>query len=269
MHPSLVDVHTGLCKYRDDKLLMVYGGRDLCVIDARGIIEKRLVLPTPGYDYHGIAWDGEKIFLANTIYNEVVILKEDVLFEQNLYGMLIDVQQCPLFPGANLVDDACHLNSIAIGSNLYVTVFDYSDKPESVRTEEGWRESCEGQIMMMDYWVDGKRTIKSVIQGLNKPHSLIVEGKDAWVCNSGTGSLIHFQFKTGAYNVWQLTKDRWLRGLARDSQGNLYIGFSVYRHIEDSPVKRSYISQLTSDGEHINRWYIPPQEVYDIVILEE
>ena len=177
MHPSLVDVHAGLCKYREDKLLMIYGGRDLCVIDNRGIIEKRLPLPVPRYDYHGVAWDGEDIFLANTIYNEVIVLQDN----QDTWKSGKDVCWVwPLFPGANLVEDACHLNSIAKGSkHLYATVFDYSEKPESVRMEEGWRESCQGQILMMDYWVGGKRTIKSVIQGLNKPHSLLVEGQDA------------------------------------------------------------------------------------------
>jgi hypothetical protein len=254
-HPSVVDVHSGLCRWRDDKLLWVYGGRELCVIDKRGIVYQRRRLPEPHEDFHSVAWEGDFIYLANTIYNEIDTL---------VFDLMTYLDRTPLFSHADRIYDACHLNSLAcVDKTIYATVFEYDEKPQTLRTKEGWRQTPDGRILRIDH-----NGIYTVAVGLDKPHSLLVDGNDVFFCNSGTGELIGMKLDYDVTMVVKVAADRFVRGLARSKNGDLFVGASVYRE-DDDPILRSYVAKYNSKGDFLASWFIPPQEVYDIVILED
>ena len=120
---------------------------------------------------HEMAWVGEELWFANTLFSCLSTLDEKFSFVPRWK---------PPFVSALAAEDRCHLNGFALegGKPRYATMFGETDSPH------GWRvgKATGGCIVDM-------ASNEVIARGLAMPHSPRVYRGQLWVLDSGRGNL--------------------------------------------------------------------------------
>jgi uncharacterized protein (TIGR03032 family) len=123
---------------------------------------------------HDLAWDGERLWLVNTLFNGLVTIKGDWSF--------VPQWQPPFISGWD-AGDRCHLNGLAMAEDgsapAYVTALGETD------TENGWREhkATSGCLIHVP-------SCEVVLRGLSMPHSPRLYQGQLYLLDSGRGALV-------------------------------------------------------------------------------
>jgi len=137
---------------------------------------------------HELAWAGDKLWVANTLFSCLCTLDEKYSFVPRWR---------PRFISSLAAEDRCHLNGLALAPGdrgvlmpRYVTALAESDSPQ------GWRpiKATAGCLISVP---DGE----IVARGLVMPHSPRVEGDRIWLLDSGRGRLVSVQASTGQVDM--------------------------------------------------------------------
>lgn len=149
-----------------------------------------------GYiDAHQLVWQGDKLLIVNTLFSCISRLEEDWSFTPIWW---------PKFISKVLAEDRCHLNGMCLDRNgpKYATALGQTDEPE------GWRENkAEGGILID---IPSNEVIAT---GFSMPHSPHLYDDKLFLLESGTGSLLIVEPKSGKRQT--LFKfGTFLRGLA-------------------------------------------------------
>ena len=122
---------------------------------------------------HELAYDGQKLWIVNTLFNCLATMEGDWNFVP---------QWKPPFIAEYLLGDRCHLNGLAMSedgrSPAYVTALGEVDQ------ENGWREQKATGGCLIEVGSD-----KVVLRGLSMPHSPRIYQDELYFLNSGYGSL--------------------------------------------------------------------------------
>ena len=265
MHPSQIDVHSGLSQTGSDELVWLYGGRELVITTVSGTIKSRNLLPEPTEDFHGITIYDGICYVANTIYSLIHGIDMATGEIKSVYRF---------GPQADKIYDAVHINSVSVNNKmLYATSFDYRLNLGSMykdgKVKELWRENRSGVLL---FWPLDRPDFYAEIEleGLDLPHSLWMNGDHGMLCNSGSRSIAYLERKE---NKWQISKimvierafseKRFLRGLSVDESG-FYVGLSAWRD-DKKTVDNSIIARFSHCGKLENEWFLPIGELFDII----
>jgi uncharacterized protein (TIGR03032 family) len=121
---------------------------------------------------HEMAWAGNELWIANTLFCCLCTLGSDYSFVP---------RWCPPFITALAAEDRCHLNGLALaeGQPRYVTVLAATDTPQ------GWRPHKTTGGCLIE--VPSGRV---VARGFAMPHSPRVYRGRVWLLDSGAGRLV-------------------------------------------------------------------------------
>lgn len=122
---------------------------------------------------HDLAFDGQRLWVVNTLFNCLATLEGNWSFTPQWKPPFIS----ELAPG-----DRCHLNGLAMGADgktpAYVTVLGETN------TENGWRENKAQGGCLLEV-----ATGKTILRGLSMPHSPRLYQGSLYFLDSGNGSL--------------------------------------------------------------------------------
>lgn len=264
LHPtaSMLDAHAGLAPMQIPALyaLWVYGGRDLCVIDHRGKVIVRVILPpiageTPQppliWDYHGCFVGETCVYVVNTIQASI--------FRFNHDWKLLETWSCFPDPG-EVPYDPVHLNCCwEWQGRLYTTAF--LDPTNGVPEPEAWRKESAGVITL---WKNGKPEV--VMDGFSDPHNVQIFGIEGMVCDSIKSDLVVIERHQ---NGWRRQKTYhfergYARGLCCTRQG-VFVGLSGSR---SHPQQHAELA-LIEPGGNLQKWQLPVREVFDIIEVKD
>lgn len=160
---------------------------------------------------HELAWQGDRLWLVNTLFSCLCTLDSSYSFVPQWH---------PPFISALVAEDRCHLNGVALaeGSGVprYVTFLGESDAPL------GWRSQRENGGVVFDLQAN-----QSFVRGLAMPHSPRLHDKWLYVLDSGTGRLLRIASPSGAIEPI-LELPGFPRGLALTAQVG-FVGLSKIR----------------------------------------
>ncbi len=169
----------------------------------------RAALFTGAINGHELAWADEELWVVNTLFSCLCTLDDQHSFLPRWR---------PPFITEFAPEDRCHLNGLAMenGKPRFVTVFAMTD------TAGGWRTSKITAGSLIDV-----PSSEVVVNGLAMPHSPRIHGGRVWLCDSGTGRLVHVDLKRGAVET-VANLPGYTRGLAL--MGSLaFVGLSKVR----------------------------------------
>ena len=128
---------------------------------------------------HEMAWAGEELIIANTLFSCLCTLDSNFSFVPRWK---------PPFITSLAAEDRCHLNGVALesGKPKYVSVFGETD------TEHGWRPGKATGGCIIDV-----ESNEVVTRGLAMPHSPRVFADKLWILDSGRGNLSQVDQATG------------------------------------------------------------------------
>jgi hypothetical protein len=237
----------------------------LCVIDglayaaifAYPALALRELIPLRGVsDPHSIIVNGDgSIVVVSTGSDEIVAFD---LARRDAPGEIV-------WRASNTGGDAHHINSIVMfAGTLICSGF-------GPLTNGSWRSTIDGFV----FDVTRGRLLKT---GIHHPHSLTVVGADLYLCESATGVVRNL-----TANRTIATLSGYLRGLAVDARGHLWVGSSIGRQAnlaEGAPahgvtecavycIDASTGAALSGMGLGLAAGAGAFPEIYDIVVLGE
>ncbi len=132
---------------------------------------------------HEIAWAGDELWIVNTRFSCLCTLDPNYSFVPRWR---------PPFVTALAAEDRCHLNGLAMsaGRPRYVTALGETDAPD------GWRTNKASGGCVIDV-----ATGEVVARGLCMPHSPRMHAGQLWLLDSGTGSLVAIDERTGRHDT--------------------------------------------------------------------
>jgi uncharacterized protein (TIGR03032 family) len=158
---------------------------------------------------HEMAWSGDELWIANTLFSCLCTLNDDYSFVPRWR---------PRFISSLAAEDRCHLNGLCLvdGQPKYTTAMAEVDTPA------GWRPNKVTTGCLIDI-----PSGEIVARGFAMPHSPRVYGGRVWLLNSGAGRLVTVDIATGkAETVAELPG--YTRGLALAGQF-AFVGLSKIR----------------------------------------
>jgi len=160
---------------------------------------------------HDLAFDGQRLWVVNTLFNCLVTIEGNWSFVPQWKPPFIT----EIAPG-----DRCHLNGLAMTENgstpAYVTVLGETD------TENGWREDKAHSGALLEV-----ATGKVILRGLSMPHSPRLYQGVLYFLDSGYGTLNRCNPLTGETEV-VATLSGFTRGLDF-WEGRAFVGISQMR----------------------------------------
>lgn len=128
---------------------------------------------------HQLQWNGDELIIVNTRFSCLSTLNPDWSFVPGWK---------PPFVTEYAPDDRCHLNGFCMDNNgpKYATALGETN------TKEGWRENKAKGGILIDI-----PSGEIVARNLSMPHTPILYGGRLWLLESGTGSLLVIDEKTG------------------------------------------------------------------------
>ena len=156
-----------------------------------------------------MAWSGDELWIANTLFSCLCTLNDDYNFVPRWR---------PRFISSLAAEDRCHLNGFCLvdGQPKYTTAM------AEVNTPAGWRPNKLTTGCLID--VPSGAT---VARGFAMPHSPRVYGGRVWLLNSGAGQLVTVDTATGKVNTVSELPG-YTRGLALAGQF-AFVGLSKIR----------------------------------------
>lgn len=144
---------------------------------------------------HEMAWSGETLWFANTLFSCLATLDDRHSFVPRWR---------PRFISELAAEDRCHLNGLAManGKPAYVTAMSETDRAQ------GWREHKATSGCLIDV-----ASGETVVRGLSMPHSPRVEHGRVWLLDSGRGALVYVDLASGKTETVCLLEG-YARGLA-------------------------------------------------------
>lgn len=132
---------------------------------------------------HEIGWSGGELWVVNTLFSCLCTLAPDFSF--------VPRWQPPFVRGL-AAEDRCHLNGMAMDADRprFVTAMAETDQAG------GWRAAKHETGCVVD--VDSGET---VVRGFAMPHSPRVHRDALWVLDSGRGSLVRIDARSGQMEV--------------------------------------------------------------------
>jgi uncharacterized protein (TIGR03032 family) len=133
---------------------------------------------------HEMAFCGDELWIANTLFSCLVTLDEHYHFVPRWKPKFISTIGGP--------EDRCHLNGLAQvdGQIKYVTAMSETDTPQ------GWRPNKADSGVVVDVPLN-----EVITRGLAMPHSPRVYDGKLWVLDSGRGALCLVDERTGQRTV--------------------------------------------------------------------
>lgn len=174
---------------------------------------------------HDMAFGSDGLWIVNTLFSSLCTLQDGYNFVPRWR---------PKFVTELIDQDRCHLNGLAMDGGMpkYVTVLAESNEPA------GWRatKATSGAIIDVE-------SGQVVTRGLAMPHSPRLHGGKLWVLDSGTGSLVTVDRKSGRREVVE-TMPGYTRGLSLFGQF-AFVGLSKIRETSifgDLPIAEDHDS---------------------------
>ncbi len=233
------DHFRGIKKYKDG-YIVARTARGLMYLDKDFNIIKHNNMK--GIDYHGLFIDNDLAYVVETSLNAIGIYelenleKIDEIRLHEVYGK-----------------DMNHINDILIiGDSLYASMFSL---------KENWTQLSRQKIksgVIAEYSLSERKLIKVHHTGLHKPHSVVIEDKDMFYCDS-----MEYTVKKNEDIIFK--GNGFTRGLLLDKDV-LFIGQSNSRLIKPPWNKACgvyIVNKKTKEKEFVE---LPSTEVYEIIL---
>jgi hypothetical protein len=246
-----------------NRIAQVVGGDEVWLVrkDGKGLKRNRLTPKGTNYHYHDLKIIEGKAYVVNTDLSRVDVF--------NTRNWTFEDHTSPLVQGADKEIDACHFNSIYLDPltrHMFGCAFGLTP------TREAWREDQSGGV----FFKFASDRLIPLVKGFRQPHSVVVVGKYAFLCDSIPGDLVVMSWGLRAWTTSAVyhVGNGFARGLALHEDG-YYVGLSANRHPQNYGYDHRYdlenarIVNMNVAGEVVDQWDLPVKEVYGILVEHE
>jgi len=226
--------------------ISVYSKENLAILSNTSISKTK--------DIHSILVKDEQLWAVSTGTNEVHVyeLKDFVNKKENTFP----IKSIKPFNKTDTEKDMVHLNSITQTSrDILISGFGMKEKKG-----EKWLNQTEGFIYSLSL-----KTFLPSFMKINHPHSIFVDNKDTYVCESGENSII----KNGKYLIQKL--NGYPRGFLVSKEKSFFIGLSKRFYSLSEDKTRIIKYNQNNDSYKKEFEYIFDEdsvEIYDLIFIK-